>query len=92
MANPNIVDLSTTTGSRLIAAKFDPIGSSLLDLTGLTPSGRVARLGTLIIGFEGALTPVWSTVTAQLLTDWARGVLLAEIASRLTRRQREQVS
>jgi hypothetical protein len=94
MTDPNIIDLTKVVGSQLVAAKFDRIGRNLLNLTGMTPSGRVVRLGTVFLGFDGALTPVWSTLGRQILGGWAEKVLLHQISTRLPKmpaRQRERI-
>jgi hypothetical protein len=94
MTDPNVIDLTQVVGSQLIAAKFDQIGRNLLNLTGMVPSGQVVRLGTVFVGFDGTLTPVWSTSGKQLLAAWPKKVLLHQIAARLPRkpvRQRERI-
>lgn len=94
MTDPNVIALSKVSGSRLVAARFDQIGStsgSMLNLTGMTPNGKISRLATIIVGRDGALTPIWSTVAGHLLTEWSTSVLLSEISVRLLSAQRERI-
>jgi hypothetical protein len=85
MTDPNVIDLRNVSGSELTAAKFDQIGRNLLNVSGMVPSGEVIRLGTLFIGFDGTLTPVWSAAGDRLLPAFPAQALLTQITARLPR-------
>jgi hypothetical protein len=94
MTNPNIIDMGTVAGSRLVAARVDRILPNILNVTGMTADGRVSRLGTLLVGRDGSLTPVWNSAGKHLLGNWAAKVLVSQIAARLPnepQRQRERI-
>lgn len=101
MTDPNVIDLSKVVGSVLAAARFDlPVferpdmpawtSRNLLECRGLTAKGVVVRLGTILIRYDGVLMPLWSNYGARFINGWTEKVLLAQIATRLSKKPTEQ--
>jgi hypothetical protein len=94
VSGENVIDMRPVAGSLLDAVRFDRpsfarvdrsawTSRNLLDCYGLTPRRVQVRLGTVLIGFDGRLLPLWSEGGARLIDGWPEQYLLDSIAERL---------